>query len=254
MSRSRKALNTKDDCLPFSRYFSFLGAEEHPKDDVPYLGSFVPGVSNEVGSLNALTHPEKTQKLRKNIPRKTRSSPKNTLVLELEGTLAVSSLTAHWDDALRSVASFQGRCYQVSIKLRPHVEEFLEVLAQAYEVFVFTAAKQDYAVKILEGLGPLKKLIRHQLYQEDCLCLHGSYVKDLSILERDLDQTVAVATCPQAFPYQTSNVILIPRWLGDPQDQVLLQLIPVLHKLTQASDIRVEIGNVNSRSGVTAFH
>ncbi|XP_062999540.1 CTD small phosphatase-like protein 2-B [Elgaria multicarinata webbii] len=158
-----------------------------------------------------------------------------------EGTSAVSSLTALWDDTSKFVTSFQDRCYQVSLKLRPHIHEFLEALAKTYEIFVFTTAKQDYADKILDALGPHRKLIRHQLYQEDCLCCHGSYVKDLSVLDRDLDRTVAVATYLQAFPYQTSNVILIPRWLGDPQDKELLHLIPVLEKLSQAVDVRAEI-------------
>lgn len=43
---------------------------------------------------------------------------------------------------------------------------------------------------------------RHQLYQEDCLCHQGSYIKDLSVLERDLGKVVAVATGFEAFPYQ----------------------------------------------------
>ncbi|KAJ6657638.1 hypothetical protein lerEdw1_002355 [Lerista edwardsae] len=178
-----------------------------PRDGAPYLGSFLPDVPPIVGSLTTFAHPETTKKHQKrNIPRKMRHSPKNTLVLEL-----------------------------VFIKLRPHVEEFLESLAKIYEVFIFTAAKQEYADKILECLGPLRKLIRHQLYQEDCLCHQGSYIKDLSVLERDLDRVVAVATGLEAFPYQPTNVILIPRWLGDPQDQELLHLIPVLTRLSQAS-------------------
>ncbi|XP_061482207.1 CTD small phosphatase-like protein 2-B isoform X1 [Rhineura floridana] len=149
-----------------------------------------------------------------------------------EGTLAVSSLTALWDDASAFTTYFLDKSYQVSMKLRPHVHEFLEALAKIYEVFVFTTAKQEYADKILEGLGTQRNLIRHPLYQEDCLCCNGSYRRDLSVLERDLDRTVAVANDRQAFHYQISNVVLIPRWTGDPQDKELLGLIPVLEKLS----------------------
>ncbi|XP_061482209.1 CTD small phosphatase-like protein 2-B isoform X2 [Rhineura floridana] len=128
-----------------------------------------------------------------------------------EGTLAVSSLTALWDDASAFTTYF---------------------LDKSYQVFVFTTAKQEYADKILEGLGTQRNLIRHPLYQEDCLCCNGSYRRDLSVLERDLDRTVAVANDRQAFHYQISNVVLIPRWTGDPQDKELLGLIPVLEKLS----------------------
>lgn len=86
--------------------------------------------------------------------------------------------------------------FQVHVKLRPHVQQFLESLSNTYEVpvppcspgvcgepagcfciwggvgslrrdlrllpqiFIFTTAKQDYAEKVLDVLGPQKKLIR----------------------------------------------------------------------------------------------
>uniref|UniRef100_A0ACB8F2N9 Uncharacterized protein n=1 Tax=Sphaerodactylus townsendi TaxID=933632 RepID=A0ACB8F2N9_9SAUR len=168
---------------------------------------------------------------------RTRQTPKSTLVLELEGTLAVSSLTADWDDASTFPVRFQGQHYQVFFKLRPHLEEFLEELAKIFEVFVFTASKQDYADKILKAFGRQRKLIRHQLYQEDCRCNQGYYVKDLSVLERDLARTVAVANYLEAFPCQTSNVMLIPKWLGDPLDEELLRLIPGLKHLSQVDSL-----------------
>ncbi|XP_077188477.1 putative C-terminal domain small phosphatase isoform X8 [Paroedura picta] len=109
-------------------------------------------------------------------------------------------------------------------------------------VFIFTTAKQDYADKILEAFGAQRKLIsRHRLYQEDCLCSQGYYIRDLSVLERDLARIVAVANCLEAFPYQTSNVILISKWLGNPRDEELLRLIPVLKCLGQVDDIRAAI-------------
>ncbi|XP_063171221.1 CTD small phosphatase-like protein 2-B isoform X3 [Candoia aspera] len=223
---------------------------EKPQGDATYLGDPLHGAPSGVDELNMFTHPRVIQKLRmRAIPRKMRRTPKNTLVLEVEGTLALSSLTAVWDNASTFITPFQDKYYQfldsclfeVSIKLRPHLPEFLEALAKIYEIFVFTTAKQDYVDKILKVLGPRRKLIRHQLYQEDCLCSHGSYVKDLSVLERGLDRTVAVATYLQAFPYQMSNVVVVPKWEGDSQDKELLHLIPALQTISQAVDIRTEI-------------
>ncbi|XP_070617232.1 CTD small phosphatase-like protein 2-B isoform X4 [Erythrolamprus reginae] len=161
--------------------------------------------------------------------------------LNKEGTLALSSLTAAWDDASTFTTPFQDSSYQVSIKLRPHLPEFLEAVAKIYEIFVFSTAKQDYADQMLKVFGPHRKLIRHRFYQEDCLCSNGSYVKDLSVIERDLDRTVAVATSLQAFPYQMSNVIVVPKWQGDRQDKELLRLIPALQTISRAVDIRTEI-------------
>ncbi|XP_059575880.1 CTD small phosphatase-like protein 2-A isoform X1 [Alligator mississippiensis] len=180
---------------------------------------------------------------RKEVPIKTRSTPESTLVLELEGTLVCCSLIPDRlpDADCTFPADFQGDRYQVHMKLRPHVQEFLETLFKAYEIFVFTTAKLDYTERILEVLDPQKKLIRHRLYQEDCLCVRGHYLKDLAMLERDLAKTVALDHSLQAYPYQVSNRVPIPSWHGDPQDQELLRLIPVLEKLSQASDVRPEI-------------
>ncbi|XP_060549045.1 CTD small phosphatase-like protein 2-B [Pantherophis guttatus] len=248
-SSSWEPQNIPAGCVPFESYFSGITDPETPKltiekpqVDAMYLGNPLQEASTGVNVLNMFAQPTRViQKLQRGVPRKMRGTPKNTLVLEVEGTLALSSLTAVWDDASTFTTPFQDRRYEVSIKLRPHLPEFLEALAKIYEIFVFTTAKQDYADQMLKVLGPQRKLIRHQLYQEDCLCSQGSYVKDLSAVERDLDRTVAVATYLQAFPYQTSNVIVVPEWQGDRQDEELLRLIPALRSISQAVDIRTEI-------------
>ncbi|XP_074421881.1 CTD small phosphatase-like protein 2-B isoform X2 [Larus michahellis] len=145
-------------------------------------------------------------------PRKTRSTPERTLVLEL-----------------------------VHVKLRPHVQQFLESLSKTYEICIFTTAKQDYAKKVLDVLDPKKKLIRLCLSQQDCLCARGCYWKDLTHLGRDLAKMVALDHTIQGFPAQADNWISVPRWWGDPRDEELLHLIPLLGQLGQADDVRAEI-------------
>ncbi|NXL40058.1 CTSL2 protein, partial [Glaucidium brasilianum] len=100
--------------------------------------------------------------------------------------------------------------------------------------FVFTTAKQDYAEKVLTVLDPKKQLIRHLLSQQDCLCTRGCYWKDLARLGRDLAKTVALDHSIQGLPTQVANWIPVPRWWGDPQDEELLRLTPLLGQLGQA--------------------
>ncbi|NXN61687.1 CTL2B protein, partial [Rynchops niger] len=99
---------------------------------------------------------------------------------------------------------------------------------------IFTTAKQDYAKKVLDVLDPKKKLIRLCLSQQDCLCAHGCYWKDLTRLGRDLAKTVALDHTIQGFPAQADNWISVPRWWGDPRDEELLHLAPLLGQLGQA--------------------
>ncbi|NWV14042.1 CTSL2 protein, partial [Ptilonorhynchus violaceus] len=100
--------------------------------------------------------------------------------------------------------------------------------------FIYTTAKQDYAKKLLDVLDPKKKLIRRCLAQSDCVCSQGCYWKDLTRLGRDLAKMVALDHGIQSFPAQAANWILVPQWSGDPQDEELLRLIPVLAQLGQA--------------------
>ncbi|NXK70124.1 CTSL2 protein, partial [Sylvietta virens] len=126
--------------------------------------------------------------------------------------------------------------------------------------FIYTTAKKDYAKKLLEVLDPKKKLIRRCFSQSDCVCSRGCYWKDLTCLGRDLARTVALDHTMQGFPAQVrqrrsrggvcvsrcpgvqpspcppqaANWIPVPPWSGDPEDEELLRLLPVLGQLGQA--------------------
>lgn len=51
-------------------------------------------------------------------------------------------------------------------------------------------------------------LHRHRLYQEDCICVLGHYIKDLSILGRDLTKTVVLDNMPHTYPYHVRTAKL----------------------------------------------
>ncbi|KAI1891826.1 hypothetical protein AGOR_G00147740 [Albula goreensis] len=174
----------------------------------------------------------------RDIPLKTRSTPQATLVLDLDETLVFSSLNVIENAEHTFQICFQDHEYKVFMVLRPHVKEFLQSMSKLYEMFVYTSAKKEYADKILETLDPQKKLFRHRLYQEDCACVFGHYVKDLDFLERDLAKTVVVDNAPHAFPYHLMNMIPIKSWAGDIEDDELQRMIPYLEKLSETEDFR----------------
>ncbi|XP_028259899.1 CTD small phosphatase-like protein 2 [Parambassis ranga] len=174
----------------------------------------------------------------RDIPPKTRSTPEATLVLDLEETLMFSSLNVFEGAEYTFNTAFQDNQYKVYMILRPHVKEFLQAMAKVYELFVYTCAKKEYAEKILDILDPQKKLFRHRLYQDDCACVLGHYIKDLSILGRGLNKTVVLDNAPHTYPYHLMNTVPIKSWSGESHDRELLKLIPYMEKLSAAEDFQ----------------
>ncbi|KAK5930643.1 hypothetical protein CgunFtcFv8_026862 [Champsocephalus gunnari] len=172
------------------------------------------------------------------IPPKTRSTPEATLVVDLEETLMFSSLNVIEEAEFTFNTAFQDHQYKVYMILRPHVKEFLQAMAKNYEMFVYTCAKKEYAEKILDILDPQRKLFRHRLYQDDCACVLGHYIKDLGVLGRDLAKTVVLDNAPHTYPYHLMNTIPIKSWSGESEDRELQKLVPYMEKMSAAEDFR----------------
>ena len=137
---------------------------------------------------------------------------------------------------------------------------------------VMALVKPGWGPPAWQGLVPTGSASpsRRCLSQRDCLCARGCYWKDLTRLGRDLAKTVALDHTIQGFPAQVpaamdlgrgfcvhrptgsttaaaappwpvfalspqaANWIPVPRWWGDPRDEELPRLTPLLGQLGRA--------------------
>ncbi|KAK1331606.1 hypothetical protein QTO34_009564 [Cnephaeus nilssonii] len=120
---------------------------------------------------------------------------------------------------------------------RPHVDFFLEVVSQWYELVVFTASMEIYGSAVADKLDNSRSILKRRYYRQHCTLELGSYIKDLSVVHSDLSSIVILDNSPGAYRShpgmgKCDNAIPIKSWFSDPSDTALLNLLPMLDALS----------------------
>ena len=133
--------------------------------------------------------------------------------------------------------------------VRPGVTKFLAELSEIYDIVLFTAGVKKYADWIVDHIDP-DRYITHRLYRRHTVFKDAMYIKDLSMLGRDLSKTLILDNLYESFISQPDNGILVKSWYDDMEDTELLTLLPFLRGLVEdkVPDIREVLRRIMNTS------
>lgn len=171
---------------------------------------------------------------------------RKVLVLDLDETL----IHSHHDGVVRQTVkpgtppdfvlkvTIDRHPVRFFVHKRPHVDFFLDIVSQWYELVVFTASMEIYGAAVADKLDGGRGILSRRYYRQHCTPDMGSYTKDLSAICNDLTSVFILDNSPGAYRSYPDNAIPIKSWFSDPLDTALLNLLPVLDALRFTQDVR----------------
>ncbi|TYZ63476.1 hypothetical protein PybrP1_006644 [[Pythium] brassicae (nom. inval.)] len=180
--------------------------------------------------------------LRKSVlpPLAAQDAGKKCLVLDLDETLVHSSFKPTHNPDYVIPVEIEGTVHQVYVCKRPGAEEFLVEMAKHYEVVIYTASLSKYADPLLDRLDPTR-VIRYRLFREHCVQYEGNYVKDLSLLDRDITQTIIIDNSPMSYLFHPRNAIGCSSFIDDLNDRELDSIARFLADIRAVDDVRSQL-------------
>uniref|UniRef100_A0A914IET6 protein-serine/threonine phosphatase n=1 Tax=Globodera rostochiensis TaxID=31243 RepID=A0A914IET6_GLORO len=168
---------------------------------------------------------------------------RNCLIVDLDETLVHSSFKPVKNADFIIPVEIDNVVHQVYVLKRPHTDHFLERINALFECVLFTASLAKYADPVVDLLDK-RRVFRSRLFRESCVFYEGNYVKDLSRLGRDLRRVIIIDNSPASYAFHPDNSIPVRSWFDDPNDQELLDLLPLLEELAHVDDIYKATGTV----------
>ncbi|KAJ6230282.1 nuclear lim interactor-interacting factor-related [Anaeramoeba flamelloides] len=174
---------------------------------------------------------------------KTSDEGKMTLCLDLDQTLIYGSFTPfrQMDFQSHVIGDPNKTIY---VKKRPHLDDFLRKCSKLFEVVIYTASDPRYADAIINKLDPDNELISHRLYRQCCWPLSSvCYLKDLSILNRDITKVILVDDSPISFFLNPENGVEASPFIDDPlkliqnKDSELLRILKIVQTIEKSKNV-----------------
>lgn len=161
------------------------------------------------------------------------------LILDLDETLVHSTNNdgiPGWD--FRVEVMLNGLACLYYVHKRPHLEYFIDVVSNWYNLVIFTASLEQYADQVISRVDRGRRLFGRRYFRQHCVERGGLFMKDLTIVNRNLGRVALLDNSLASFVVHPDNAIPIDSWLLDPADTALLELLPFLDALRFTQDVR----------------
>lgn len=158
-------------------------------------------------------------------------STKPVLVLDLDETLIHSYYGAIQADLPKiSFVNKENKKIEMSVAVRPYLNQFLKEVSQNFTLVLFTSSEQCYAERCLDIIDPQKTFFKHRFYKESCVILNNKlYLKDLRLFKLISHRNIFIVdNNPFAYIFHLKNAFPIISFLGDREDKELLKLSKTL--------------------------
>jgi CTD small phosphatase-like protein 2 len=135
---------------------------------------------------------------------------KYTLVLDLDETLVYlmpNNLYLTEDGKISETRH--------TLIFRPGLIDFLKKMKTIYELVIFSFGTLEYVDNVIKIIEKNEKFFEHVLYRQHATANNGEYIKDLSLLGRNLKNILIVDDISQVFKLQEKNGICIKAFYGD---------------------------------------
>lgn len=176
-------------------------------------------------------------------PKSIQNQNRKTLVLDLDETLVHSTFEIIHDADYIIPVEIDGHLIDVYVQKRPWLDYFISKIKNMYEIVIFTASLKNYANPLIDKID-VNNNFHWRLFRDSCSTYNGTYVKDLSLLGRDISQVIIIDNSSFSYALQPRNAIPIANFFGDKNDRSLYDLIPMLLKLEKSKDVRDDIANI----------
>lgn len=159
------------------------------------------------------------------------------LALDLDETLVHSSFQPVENADFVIPVVIENVTHHVYVLKRPGVDEFMRRMGKIYEIVVYTASLSKYADPLLDKLD-IHNVISARLFREHCVYFQGHYVKDMSLLNRPINECIIVDNSPMSYAFHPENAIACGSFIDDPTDIEAWQMADFLENLSSHDDVR----------------